>query len=327
MDPKHAKGKHLFETYNKRALATGVRLQGQHLLNRVEEFDELDPEWTDQWLGWIYDNLYNRNVLDHKTRVLVILGEATCLGAERQIPNHIRSAMRMGATPRECLEVILQASTYVGFPRMISAMKLFRGLMREIGEMDLSDPVFQGDAREGEIPDWLADLTAEVDQSPTKAGRISPGERKVGLSIEERRADLLSRHDRKGVETGVRLQGEFFMRQFDELDELDESWTDNWLRFIYGYLYNRNVLDERTRLLVVIGECTAVDEQVQLPNHIRSALGAGAKPEEILEVILQASIYAGMPRMIKAARVYRSLMRDLGIRDFDESPFRGDARH
>jgi alkylhydroperoxidase/carboxymuconolactone decarboxylase family protein YurZ len=90
--------------------------------------------------------------------------------------------------------------------------------------------------------------------------------------------------------------------------------------------YNRGRLDDRTRVLVIIGECVVSDEAVQLPNHIRSALRVGATPAEIWEVILQAHIYAGMPRMIKAMRIYRDLMRDLGLLEGTEPPFRGDAR-
>jgi 4-carboxymuconolactone decarboxylase len=147
-DTKESKREHLYERYNNTGLDTGVRLQGEHFLHRVEEFDELDPEWTDAWLTWIYDHLYNRNILDDKTRILVILGECCVLGAEMQIPNHIRSAMRAGATEKEVLEVILQSAIYGGIPKMVVAMKHYRALMKDLGKLDLSDPVFRGDARE-----------------------------------------------------------------------------------------------------------------------------------------------------------------------------------
>jgi alkylhydroperoxidase/carboxymuconolactone decarboxylase family protein YurZ len=145
---KEAKRKVLFERYNNRGLETGIRLQGEHFLHRVEEFDELDPEWTDAWLTWIYDHLYNRGKLDDKTRILVILGECCVLGAEMQIANHIRSAMRAGASQEEVLEVILQSAVYAGMPRMVVAMKHYRALMKDLGLLDLSEPVFRGDARE-----------------------------------------------------------------------------------------------------------------------------------------------------------------------------------
>lgn len=145
---KESKREELYARFNNTGLDTGVRLQGEHFLHRVEEFAELDPEWTDAWLTWIYDHLYNRNILDDKTRVLVILGECCVLGAEMQIPNHIRSAMRAGATEKEVLEVILQSAIYGGIPKMVVAMKHYRALMKDLGKLDLSEPVFRGDARD-----------------------------------------------------------------------------------------------------------------------------------------------------------------------------------
>ncbi len=146
------------------------------------------------------------------------------------------------------------------------------------------------------------------------------------MDKEARQRELLERYNRKAVETGSRLQGEFFLRIVHEFDELDPEWTQVWLTWIYDHMYNRGVLDDKTRVLCIIGECVVTDEAVQLPNHIRSALRVGATPREILEVILQAHVYAGMPKMIKAMRIYRELMRDLGLLEVTDSPFRGDAR-
>jgi 4-carboxymuconolactone decarboxylase len=145
-----------------------------------------------------------------------------------------------------------------------------------------------------------------------------------------RRAELYDRLDPNALATAERLQGEFGLRFVDEFEQLDQEFTDHWSRYIYGYLYNRGVLDDRTRVLVIIGECCVLDESVQLPNHIRTALSVGATPREILEVILQSSVYAGNPRMCKAMRVFRKLMIDLDLthelqRSLEESPFRSDA--
>ena len=145
---KEQKREHLYGRYDANALDTGKRLQGEHFLHRVEELDELDEGFTDGWLRWVYGYMYNRTGLDPKTRILVVLGEAIVLGAEMQIPNHIRSAMRAGASQEEVLEVILQSCIYAGMPRMMVAMKAYRKLCRDMGLRDLSDPVFQGDARE-----------------------------------------------------------------------------------------------------------------------------------------------------------------------------------
>ena len=142
-------------------------------------------------------------------------------------------------------------------------------------------------------------------------------------AAEDRKRELAERYGELPIETGSRLQGEFFLRM---VEEFDEGWTQGWLDWIYGYLYNRGVLDDKTRVLTIIGECCVSSALVQLPNHIRTALRVGATQEEVLEVILHSAIYGGMPKMIEAMRVYRSLMRDLDRLDLEEPVFGGDAR-
>jgi alkylhydroperoxidase/carboxymuconolactone decarboxylase family protein YurZ len=143
---------------------------------------------------------------------------------------------------------------------------------------------------------------------------------------EAKRAQLYERYNNKALDSGQRIQGEFFLRLVEEYDELDQEWTDGWLTWIYDLQYNRGILDEKTRILPIVGYCVILDDQGQLPNHMRAALRAGATPREILEIILQSAIYAGMPRMVRAMRTYRTFMRDMGLLDLTEPVFRGDAR-
>ena len=143
---------------------------------------------------------------------------------------------------------------------------------------------------------------------------------------EAKRARLYERYNNTALDSGQRIQGEFFLRLVEEYDELDQEWTEGWLTWIYDLQYNRGVLDEKTRILPIVGYCVILDDQGQLPNHMRAALRAGATPREILEIILQSAIYAGMPRMVRAMRTYRAFMRDMGVLELTEPVFRGDAR-
>lgn len=143
---------------------------------------------------------------------------------------------------------------------------------------------------------------------------------------EAKRARLYERYNNQALDSGQRIQGEFFLRLVEEYDELDQEWTEGWLTWIYDLQYNRGILDEKTRILPIIGYCVILDDQGQLPNHMRAALRAGASPREILEIILQSAIYAGMPRMVRAMRTYRTFMSQMGLLELTEPVFRGDAR-
>ena len=148
------------------------------------------------------------------------------------------------------------------------------------------------------------------------------------MDKEARRQELFDKYNKRGMENGYRLQGEYFLRTVHLLDQADPEWTEAWLAFIYDYNYGRTVLDDRTRVLVIIGECVAVGYLEQLKNHMSTAIKVGATPEEIQEVILQASIYGGMPRMRNALTHYQELMEELGLKTYEENPFfyGGDER-
>ncbi len=135
------------------------------------------------------------------------------------------------------------------------------------------------------------------------------------------KAELFAKHNRRGMEQGHDLQGEYFLRTVHLLDELDSEWTEAWLTFIYDYMYGRRVLDDKTRTLIVIGECIAGGHFEQLPNHMSTAITVGADPQEILEVCLQSAIYCGMPSMRRAVTAFRATMNQLGLMTLEESPF------
>jgi hypothetical protein len=54
-------------------------------------------------------------------------------------------------------------------------------------------------------------------------------------------------------------------------------------------MYMRGVLDERTRILCIIGELFVAGDVDQARNHMRGVLHHGVRPREILEVILQST--------------------------------------
>jgi alkylhydroperoxidase/carboxymuconolactone decarboxylase family protein YurZ len=145
------------------------------------------------------------------------------------------------------------------------------------------------------------------------------------MENDHRRSELIERYGSDPVGVGQRLQGEFFLGMLHLVDEVDQEWTEAWLNWIYGHMYVRGILDDRTRILVIIGECVVSGHGDQLRNHIRSALETGATIEEIQEVILQASIYSGIPAMFRALRVFRDFATELGLRTFTDPPFALDA--
>jgi alkylhydroperoxidase/carboxymuconolactone decarboxylase family protein YurZ len=75
-------------------------------------------------------------------------------------------------------------------------------------------------------------------------------------------------------------------------------------------MYSRFQLDDKTRLLCMVGDCLAVNEETNARGHMRGALRQGATPREVLEVIFQTCANFGMPPMLKALEVFVELMAE-----------------
>jgi 4-carboxymuconolactone decarboxylase len=71
-------------------------------------------------------------------------------------------------------------------------------------------------------------------------------------------------------------------------------------RYCFGDAWGRPGLDRKTRSLLTLAILTAISKPNQLKIHVRGALTNGATKEEIREVLLHTSIYAGIPAGVEA---------------------------
>jgi 4-carboxymuconolactone decarboxylase len=80
----------------------------------------------------------------------------------------------------------------------------------------------------------------------------------------------------------------------------------------FGKTHNPDGLDARTRTLVVLTGLTvqgAAGEALLRPT-IAQALAAGATKREITEVILQTSVFGGLPAMQKALEIAQAVFAE-----------------
>ena len=87
-------------------------------------------------------------------------------------------------------------------------------------------------------------------------------------------------------------------------------------RVIYGEVWSRENLDLRTRSLCVLAALTVLDRPSQLRLHVSAALRNGAKPEEIVEVIMQMAFYGGWPVASSALKIVNEVFEEKGIEEF-----------
>ena len=92
-------------------------------------------------------------------------------------------------------------------------------------------------------------------------------------------------------------------------DELMPTMSKNFMEMAFGKTFNREGLDSKTRLLVIISALTMLGAQAepQLKLTIRHALEAGASKREIAEVIYQMGMFGGLPSMNRALEIAQSV--------------------
>jgi 4-carboxymuconolactone decarboxylase len=280
--------------YGAAAIDNAARLNPSDFLDLLEWRDDLDQHYTKLWLGWTYGGMWTRGVLEDRVRMLVTIGQCIGMNELDSLPIHIRSALACGAAPREILEVILQLNVYIGHQRIDRAARIFRDELKAAGRLD--------EVRSTQLPleGRNAERTLESDR---KTWNVSEDEF-------PRREELIGKYGWHGIGSGLRLQPTHHPQTLALLDQVDQNFCKLWLDWVYGGMYTRQVLDDRTRELVVVGELIVLGEAAQIQNHIRAALMLGVTPRQVLEVVLQSTVYIGMPSMTRNIRLLLGILEE-----------------
>lgn len=92
------------------------------------------PDFARYIFEFGYGDVYSRPGLDLRTRMLATVAGLVALGhAERELTVHIGSALNVGATPAEVVEVIMQMALYAGFPAALDALLIAKKIFAERG--------------------------------------------------------------------------------------------------------------------------------------------------------------------------------------------------
>lgn len=109
----------LVEKYGWHGISIALVLRPKHTLNNAEFLGGLDEDFTQAFYDFGYGDMYGRMVLDHRTRLLCMVGNTLAIGEIVQTRHHMRTAIRQGASPREVLEVLYQSVLVVGHPNVV----------------------------------------------------------------------------------------------------------------------------------------------------------------------------------------------------------------
>lgn len=120
----------------------------------------------------------------------------------------------------------------------------------------------------------------------------------------------------QGLAKLTEIDGEVGEKVIRSLADICPDLGKYIIEYPFGDIYQREGLDLKTRELVTVAALTALGHcQPQLNVHINGALNVGCTPQEIVEVILQMSVYAGFPAALNGMFVAKTVFseRELSV--------------
>lgn len=124
---------------------------------------------------------------------------------------------------------------------------------------------------------------------------------------------MTDRYER-GMATRRAVLGDAYV---DQTQTAKRPFDEPFQRFItegaWGSVWSREALAKRERSLVTVALLAGLGHWDELALHVRATANTGARPDEVMEVLLHVAVYAGAPAANHAIKVARAAYAEIGI--------------
>ena len=118
----------------------------------------------------------------------------------------------------------------------------------------------------------------------------------------------------RGTKQLRRVDGEAGLQVVESLAKSFPDFATYVVEFPFGDIYSRAGLGLRERELAVVAAlCALGNAAPQLRVHVHAALHVGCTPGELVEVVMQMSVYAGFPAALNGLSALREVFGEAGI--------------
>lgn len=108
---------------------------------------------------------------------------------------------------------------------------------------------------------------------------------------------------KRGLEIRRKVLGaEYVDTSLANADDFMMAFQKITTEWCWGYAWSGPGLEHKTRSLINIAMITALNRMHEVKMHVRGALRNGATEEEIKQVLIQATVYCGIPAGLDAFR-------------------------
>jgi 4-carboxymuconolactone decarboxylase len=93
--------------------------------------------------------------------------------------------------------------------------------------------------------------------------------------------------------------------------EFDADYQRYITENAWGTIWTRPGLDKKTRHMLTIAMLAALGKHDELAMHVRATRNTGVTPEELREVLLHVSVYAGVPAANSAFAIAKRVYKEI----------------
>jgi 4-carboxymuconolactone decarboxylase len=128
-----------------------------------------------------------------------------------------------------------------------------------------------------------------------------------------------SMDDRERLAQGMRVRREVLGdahvdRAVANTTPVTADFQDLITRYAWGEIWSRGGLSRAERSMITLTALVVLRQDEELAMHLRAALRNGLTPEQISEVLLHTSVYAGVPAANRAFAVANRVLGEAGQR-------------
>ena len=120
--------------------------------------------------------------------------------------------------------------------------------------------------------------------------------------------------DKERFEKGLAVRKEVLGAEYvecalDNVDEFSREFQEQIVtEFGWGGTWARGVLERRERSILNLGMLAGLGRLTEFETHFRGALRNGMSPDELKEILLQISVYCGVPMGMEVFRIARRVL-------------------
>ncbi len=116
----------------------------------------------------------------------------------------------------------------------------------------------------------------------------------------------------KGLQVRREVLGaEHVDASISQADDFSRPLQELVTEYCWGNVWSRPGLDRKTRSLINVAMLTALNRPHEVKLHLRGALNNGCSKNDIMEVLLQAAIYCGVPAAMDSLRVAQEFFQEV----------------